>query len=93
MTEEQQVSPPEHSADGRADGEAEIAQLRDHIRRLESLAVRLSDAIRDNEARHTRRIARLEAENAALRDSLSAIGASTSWRLTAPLRWLRQQIG
>lgn len=72
---------------------AEIEGLMAHIRRLERLAVRLNGQVRDAEAKQARRIARLEAENAELKATLAAIEQSTSWRVTAPLRWLRQRIG
>ena len=72
---------------------AEIEGLMAHIRRLERLAVRLNGQVRDAEAKQARRIARLEAENTELKATLAAIEQSTSWRVTAPLRWLRQRIG
>ena len=38
-------------------------------------------------------LAAVEAENAALREALAAVHASTSWKLTAPLRGLKRSVG
>jgi hypothetical protein len=81
----------------------EIACLRAQIGRLETLALRLHDEAKEAEVSHALRRAALEswvaetearlsgveAENARLRHEIAELHASTSWRLTAPLRWLR----
>lgn len=86
--------------------EQDCARLRAHMRRLEALALRLHDEAREAEAGFARRraaldtwvtetegrMAGIEAENTNLRNTIAELHSSTSWRLTAPLRWLRLRL-
>lgn len=86
--------------------ECDAARLRARIGRLESLALRLHDAAREAEtgaalrcaalekwvAATEARMAEIETENARLREMIAELHASTSWRVTAPIRWLRQRL-
>lgn len=86
--------------------ECDAARLRAQIGRLESLALRLHDAAREAETGAARRCAALEkwvaatearmaeteTENARLREMIAELHASTSWRVTAPIRWLRHRL-
>lgn len=88
------------------DCETEEEQLRAHIRRLERLLIQCHDVASEAEIKiahqqdaleqwisdmETENL-RLRTENDALRTEIGALLVSTSWRVTAPLRWLRTRV-
>lgn len=84
----------------------EVARLKAHVRRLEMLAVQSHDTAIETRAQAALkldrlnqwiaemevRIAEVEAENTRLKDEIHELISSTSWRATAPLRWVRQRL-
>lgn len=101
-TDAHRTDPANHGS-----GATDRARMLAHIRHLEALVIRLHDEAREAELTQAHRQAKLEswvagtearmagieAENAHLRDRIAELHASTSWRVTAPLRWLRQRLG
>ena len=74
------------------------AELASSQARGEALATELASCVQQEKQQATAleqiqvTVAQLAADNAALRDTVAEICASTSWKATAPLRWLMQAI-
>ena len=90
------TAPPHRTADRPAGGQEE--NLHDRLHALEAERARLQEALehqarelarlRLRPARETSEVQILKRDMAKLQDRIADLQASTSWRITAPLRWL-----
>ena len=67
-------------------------KLRQENRRLRKDSARAAKAAKKTIAAKDAEIAKLKKENRRLGERLRQLRASTSWRLTAPLRWIVSKI-